>query len=123
MIIVLSIRYYQSATTSQQANTALEQVQAITAAMDNLGIGAGSYAGINTAKLTDVLGSANMTTPTNEPITITSAGVTTYEISMPLTVAICTSVEAKLSANKNITNQACDGSGTLTYTYNSSTPP
>ena len=52
MIIVMSIRYYQSASTSQQVNMTMEEIQAITAAADNLAIGSGSYqTGISSAAL------------------------------------------------------------------------
>lgn len=118
MVIVMSIRYYQSATVSQQANQALSEIQAITAAADNLAIGSGSYTdSVSDASITAVVGSTNMITPTNEPITVAAASNTTYTVTMPLTPAICQSVVAKLAASKKITVPACDGTGTLTYTY------
>lgn len=43
MIIVMSVRYYQSASSSQQATAAFAQVQAITAAADTLAQMSGDY--------------------------------------------------------------------------------
>jgi len=43
----MSIRYYQTATASEQVNTVMEQLQAITAAADNLAQASGSYASAN----------------------------------------------------------------------------
>lgn len=121
-IIILSVRYYQSSASSQQANAAIEQIQAIASAMDNIANGgAGSYSGITSATLAAVLGSANLNSPTNAPIVYTPGDATTYSISMPLNPGVCTAVLAKISGNTKITSPACDSAGTLTYTYNSTT--
>lgn len=117
MIIIMSIRYYQSASSSQQANMAMEEIQAITAAADNLALGTGSYTtGATATNLANVVGAANMMSPTNQPIVYAPASASTYTVSMPLTTTVCTSVLAKLTALTKITNAACN-SGTLTYTY------
>lgn len=123
MVIVMSIRYYQSATTSSQANAAISQIQAITAAADNLAIGAGSYSGIPTGALASttgigaILGAANLLSPTNGAISVTAVTTTTYSMSMTLNPAICESVKAKLAATAKITASAC-AAGVLTWTYN-----
>lgn len=118
MIIVMSIRYYQSATNSQQANAALQQIQAITAGMDNLAVGSGAYTNITTSQLTATVGSNNMVTPSNQSITLSGQAATTYNISMPLSTNTCPSVLAKVASNSKITGAACAG-GTLSYTYDS----
>jgi len=121
LVIIMSIRYYQASTSAENANTAMEQIQAIASAMDNIANGgAGTYSGISSDTLTSVVGSANMTSPTNGAITYTPGDANTYSISMPLTPTICNSVMAKISSNTKITNPACDTSGTLTYTYDNS---
>jgi Tfp pilus assembly protein PilE len=117
MIIVMSIRYYQSASNSQQVNMAMSEIQAITAAADNLAIGSGSYAAASTTSIKNVIGSKNMISPTGGTITITGQTATVYVISMPLNTAICASVLPKLSAISKITSATCS-SGTLGYTYN-----
>jgi type II secretory pathway pseudopilin PulG len=119
MVIVMSIRYYQSATLSQQVNQTLGQIQAITAAADNLAIATGSYSSsITSAAMTAVVGANNMKTVTNQPITVTGASATTYTVSMPLNDNICASVFPKLAATKKIIATPCvAGTGTLSYTY------
>lgn len=122
MIIVMSIRYYQNASQSQQANMAMEEIQAIAAAADNLAIGSGSYATqLSTATLTTIVGSANMITPTGAAVVISGIGVSSYNITMPLSLPVCMSVATKISANSKIGNTAnCTATGVLTYTYNNS---
>lgn len=119
MVIVMSIRYYQSATYSQQTNQVMGQIEAITAAMDQLSQGAGSYVGITPTQLEAVVGVSNMTTAQNQLIGLTASTITTYTIQIPaLPAAVCTSLLAKLSANYNITKPVCDtATGNLTYTY------
>jgi type II secretory pathway pseudopilin PulG len=46
MIIVMSVRYYQSAQSSSQANSYTQQAQAIQAAAENLAAGTGWAAGL-----------------------------------------------------------------------------
>jgi type II secretory pathway pseudopilin PulG len=122
MIIVMSIRYYQSASTSEQVNLTMEEIQAITAAMDNLAIGSGAYNNPSVlAGLSSVVGSTNLISATGQTITVAAPSPTTYTVSIPVNAAICTSVVAKLAAISKIQNAAsapaCSGSGTLSYTY------
>lgn len=118
MVIVMSIRYYQSSTTGQQANAAMAQIQAIASAMDNIANGgAGSYADITSSTLYAVVGSSNMMSPTNQPVVYTQGDATSYAISIPLNATVCESVLAKLASNSKIASSAeCNG-GTLAYTY------
>lgn len=116
MIVVMSIRYYQSASSNQQANTAMSQVQAVMAAMDNLGMSAG-YTNANTADLTALVGTANMTTPTGGTITLGTTSATSYSVTFPLNATICPNVRAKIQGNPKAT-ATCTG-GTLTLNYDS----
>jgi type II secretory pathway pseudopilin PulG len=118
MVIVMSIRYYQSSTSSQQANATMEAIQGISAAMDNIANGGGgSYSGITTSTLTAVVGSANMTSVTNQDITYSAGDATSYEISIPLTEKVCVAVLAKLQSNEKVSSTAACNGGTLSYTY------
>jgi type II secretory pathway pseudopilin PulG len=117
MIIVMSIRYYQSASTAQQANMVMEQIQAITAAADNLAIGTGSYStGVTSTALAAVVGSMNMISPTNGTVTVVPGSPTTYTVTIPVNAAICASVTAKLAANPKMTNITACGTSVV-YTY------
>jgi type II secretory pathway pseudopilin PulG len=119
MVIVMSIRYYQNATNSQNANTIMEQLEAITAAADNLAQGSNSYSGIgNSSGVATIVGAKNMTTPYNGAITIAGAGAT-YTVSLTAPVAVCTAIVSKLKANSRYVSPACTSAGVLTYTYNS----
>jgi Tfp pilus assembly protein PilE len=115
MIVVMSIRYYQAAQTSQKANLALSEAQAIMAAMDNLGVSAG-YGGVTQTNLSAVAGSLNMKTPNGGSVVLGTVTATTYTITMPLTAATCPSVSAKLQGNSKIT-ATCSGNN-LAFTYN-----
>lgn len=123
MVIVMSVRYYQSASTSNQVNMTMSIIQNITAAMDNLAIGTGSYANITAAQITAVVGAGNMISPTGGTVVVTpcgGAGCVTYAVTIPVNDAICVSVLAKLAAISKINlaspAPACAG-GTLNYTY------
>lgn len=116
MVIVMSIRYYQSATLSQQVNQTMSQIQAIAAAADNLAIGSGSYVAATQDAITAVVGAANMKSVTGADITVSGQGPTQYNVSIPVNTAICTSVSAKLAANKKITTVGTCGVN-VTYTY------
>ena len=61
MIIVMSIRYYQSAQASSQANAFVSQVQAIAAAAENLAQGTGTFPAATT--LTPILPVNALTSP------------------------------------------------------------
>src|SRR3990167_10460321 len=56
MIIVMSVRYYQGATSSQQVNAFLQQVQGIAAAADNLAIATGTYSTVSKSAVQAFLG-------------------------------------------------------------------
>jgi len=118
MVIVMSIRYYQSASSNQQATNAIQGIQGIIAAMDNLGMN-GGYTNVTTADLTSVVGANNMRTPTNALYTVTGNTATTYVLTAPLNGTICPNVMAKLRNNAKITVPDCSATGTLTFTYDS----
>jgi type II secretory pathway pseudopilin PulG len=127
MIIVMSVRYYQSANASQQANIVLSQIQSITAAADGLAQASGSYsvAGVSSGTLLPVLPSVNgLTTPWGEKITITGASTTTYDVSIPnATAAVCVNLISKLMPDKHYssldpsTPAGCSGTKSISYTY------
>lgn len=117
MVIIMSIRYYQSSNASQQTNATMEQIHAIASAMDNIAQGgAGSYSDVTSATLEAVVGPNNMVSPTNAPITFSPIDATSYSVSIPLSDVVCTSVLAKLQSQVKLTSTSCSG-GTLSYTY------
>lgn len=118
MIVVMSIRYYQSASATQQANAAVGQVQSIIAAIDNLGINGGyNNSNVTTANISAIVGPNNMVSPTGGTITFTNATATSYLLTVPLNDSVCPLVVAKMTGNSKITNPICNA-GTYTFTYN-----
>ena len=127
MIILMSVRYYQSATASQQANAALQQIQGITAAADSLAQASGSYSagGVSTTSLAPLLpgGTTNaFTTPWGTTITITAVGASSYTVSLPGTPSgVCPLLTSKLRQNvhySTVTPATCTTSAAaVVYTY------
>lgn len=104
MIIVMSVRYYQSASSSQQANAVLEQVQGIVAAADSLAQAKGSYSGANVSNdsLTPLLPNGGLMTPWGDPITVTGATATTYTINIgSVPSGVCPLLYSKLGTNNH----------------------
>jgi type II secretory pathway pseudopilin PulG len=103
MIIVMSIRYYQSATTSQQTNTVMEQLMSIVSAADNLAQSTGSYSasGVSNATLTPLLPGGTFTTPWGTPIEITATANT---LTIPIgnvPTGVCPLLYSKLGTNNH----------------------
>lgn len=119
MIIVMSVRYYQSASANQQANALYSQIESITAAVDSLVQGVGTYADIDTTKVTDMLPKNGMVAPWGGAITIGKATVSTYPVTVKTPPkAVCTLILARLQTDNHYTSPACPGTGgDLTYTY------
>lgn len=122
MIIVMSVRYYQSASTSQQANTLIGQITSIVAAADSLAQSTGNYSGATTTALQPLLPATIFTAPWGSTITL-APGTSTLGITIPGTPAgVCSLVRGKLTTNTHFTAPACGTSGTasmtVTYTAN-----
>lgn len=123
MIIVMSVRYYQSATSSQQANSTMQQIQAITAAADGLAQSTGSYSagGVTTPTVQALVPQNSMTTPWGTSITVPTATATTYTVTIPaVPSAVCPLIVSKLQANNHYaTTATCTASAPtdVTYTY------
>lgn len=125
MVIVMSIRYYSSATTSQQTNNVVGQVQAITAAMDNLAVGRPEgYKDISTAAggdLYKVVGEANMTAPWGVKYDVpTPTSATEFTITLgSVPDAVCASLNSKVKTTTHFKDTSGCASNTLTIDYDS----
>lgn len=120
MIIVMSIRYYQSAGTSNQANAIMQQIQAITAMGDNYAQTTGSYKDVTQANLTPLLPSSAFTAPWGGAITISGNTDTSYEVKIASTPGqVCSLIKPRLLNNKQFGTPTCTAgtTGDLTYTY------
>src|SRR3990167_10351240 len=102
MIIVMSVRYYQSASASQQTNSMLQMIHGIVAVADGLAQGTGSFASgnVSTATVTELMPSQNMTSPWGSAVTLGSVTANTYAINIPIMPsAVCYSITSKLGAD------------------------
>jgi type II secretory pathway pseudopilin PulG len=100
-IIIMSVRYYGSATSSLQTNNTLQQIQAITAAIDSYTFN-GSYADVTTPLVKSLLPQNTLTTPWGTAITISSAKSSSYEVTLPnMPLPVCTMLYSKLASNNH----------------------
>ena len=117
MVIVLSIRYYQSASSSSQTNAIMGAFQSITAAAGNISQGTGSYSGITKANLTTVVPSATFTSPWGTAMTF-SATASSFTVTAPTTpTGVCSLISAKLKGDSHTSASTCTAKGDLVYTY------
>lgn len=117
MIIVMSVRYYQSATASQQSNALMSQIQSITAAADNLAQG-GSYVDATQTAIAGLLPQNGLTAPWGGAITVTGQSATSYLVTVKETpTAVCTLIVNRLKTDNHYTTVTCTPTGDLTYTY------
>jgi Tfp pilus assembly protein FimT len=124
MIIIMSVRYYQSAIANQQANSILQQIQGITAMADTLAQASGSYtvAAIGTALGPLLPGGAATAfiTPWGTTITITAITGSSYLVTIPaVPTGVCPLLLAKLKQNNHYAGAAssCAAGANVTYTY------
>lgn len=122
MIVVMSIKYYQTATTQEQVNTIMDEIQAIAVAADSMESGTGSYSGVGTGSgFTSLLPVKNLITPWGGSFTITGAGAT-YTMSLGNTPhGTCASINTRISTNNHYTASCASGVGTMNITYNAAT--
>ncbi|MDX1902181.1 MAG: hypothetical protein SFW66_09315 [Gammaproteobacteria bacterium] len=124
MVIVMSIRFYKSASSSQNANSILSQIQAITAAADSLAQGSnGSYTAVTQAGILNIIGAKNNVTAYGN-IAIANGAATTYTVTLPAIPAdVCTLLSQQLKSNTRYTNvttcAASPATTALKYTYDS----
>lgn len=127
MIIVMSIRYYQTANSNQQVNGLLQMAQGIAAAADGLAQKDGSYSNstVTSTNIKALMPNNSMGTPWGTTATFTSTGATGYTVTFPSTPqAVCIQASSRLSANPKFTNVTAPGacatpSGTFSYDYDS----
>lgn len=126
MIIVMSVRYYQSASANQQANGALQMIQGIAAAADSLAQGSGSYngTGVTAAAIQTLMPNNSMQLPWGTTATWSGTSATQYTVTFPsMPAQVCQKVSTSVAGNPKIavTSGACgtSGSGNFSYTYTS----
>src|SRR3990167_3460539 len=123
MIIVMSIRYYQSATSSQQANAVLQMIQNITASADGMAQGSGSYmqGGVDTASIQALMPNNSLTTPWGSTITINADTDNNYSVSIAAMPAqVCNQIKPRLASNPKyvgVSTIYCGTTGPVSFQY------
>jgi type II secretory pathway pseudopilin PulG len=125
MVIVMSVRYYQTATTAQQANAIIEQLQAITVAADSLAQATGSYSSAftnsnYTSQLGNLLPKNSFSTPWGTSIALSGIVGNQYVMTIgTVPAAACTLMRARISANNHYSGiTSCAATATsMTITY------
>jgi hypothetical protein len=84
MVVVMSIRYYQSATTNQKVATTLNNITAIIAAGENYFSSQGTFVGIVDANITPYMpGNAMPISGWGGPMVVNGGTPTSYTINIP----------------------------------------
>lgn len=115
MIIVMSVRYYQSASTSQQANAYLSQVQAIAAAMNSMSQSTGSFSGISASSIKSILPPNGLVPPWGGAEVQVSGSATGFTITATMPAGVCALVLRQLTSSANYTGSSCSK---ITYVLN-----
>ena len=117
MIIIMSVRYYQSASVTSQTNAVLSQIQAIAAAADNIAQSSNTYTAATKTALEAILSTSAFTSPWGTTISYVPS-TNTYAVSIASTPAgVCPLITPKLQENNHFTSVSCTGGGALSYTY------
>jgi hypothetical protein len=121
MIIVLSVRYYQSSSANNYTNAVLQQIQLITANSDQLaGAATNAYGAVSTAAVTPLMPNQNMNAPWGGSISISGASATGYTVtinSMPADV--CNLLRPKLTGKYTPQASCSTTTAAFTYSFNS----
>lgn len=115
LLVVLSVRYYQSSSATQKANQVVQQVQSVVSSVDSVTVGKGTYSGINNSSILTLLPSSGLTLQWGGSITVTGSSTTVYTISISsVPKEVCPLVTAKLLRDSHL--------GSVAPTCNSTTP-
>lgn len=111
LIIVMSVRYFQSASISQQAVAYTSQLQAIAAAENSLSQGTGNYTKAYST-LVSVLPAGGMINPWGGAVSITAAGNGSFSVAAPSAPkGVCVLVNKQLqtgpSSNWTVNSSSC----------------
>lgn len=116
MILVMSVRYYQSATANQQANTIIEQLQAIAAAGDSISMSTGSYSAVTSTQVQAFLGGSTLalSVPWGGSVSVAGSANSISITYANMPPAVCTIVRQKIQQSPAFSgNSSCSN---VTYT-------
>ncbi len=100
VIILMSVRFYKSATDSSQVNSYMQAIQAITSAADGLAQNTGTYSGANTSAIGTLVGSKNLIAGWGATLGVAGTATTvTVTPTAPAGTSVCAQVKTKLESN------------------------
>lgn len=104
MVIVMSIRYYQSASTNQKINVTLNNITGIVAAGESFLAATGTFTGMAATAFNPYLpGGAMPNSGFGGPMTVAATSASTYTITLPKPPAdACLRLIALLASNKAV---------------------
>ncbi len=113
MIIVMSVRYYQSASANEKINTALDVVTGVVAGAESYLTANGTISGMTSSLLSPYLSGGSMGfSPWGGTITLTSPTANSYIIGLPsVPASVCAQFESLLKQNAKLSPSACPASG------------
>lgn len=109
MVIVMSIRYYQSASNNQKIAAGLNAVTSVIAAGESVLGARGSLLTIAVDALPYLPNNLMPNSPWGGPMTITSPTPTSYTINMTIPTALCPSFLSLVTQNSKLATSACNG--------------
>ena len=118
MVIVMSVRYYQSASSNQKLNAGMSTVTGILAAAESYATANGTFATITNATLADYLGSSAPKSPWGGDVTVTGKTANSFTIEFPsVSTSDCTRFSALLtSSNSKLAPSCASNKVTVTVT-------
>jgi type II secretory pathway pseudopilin PulG len=116
LIIVMSVRYYQSASTSQEAAAFLSQIQAVAAAMNSMSQSTGNYSGLGSSNVIGILPPNGLVVPwgSGKKITIVGSATNFVITATSVPAGICALITRQLTSSQNWT--VAGDCSTITYT-------
>ena len=109
MVIVMSIRYYQSASNNQKIAAGLNAVTSIIAAGESVLGASGSLGNVATDALPYLPSNRMPNSPWGGPMTISGAAASTYTIVMNIPSAVCPAFLTLVQQNSKLTGSNCSG--------------
>lgn len=116
MIVVMSIRYYQSASLNQKVASAMDNITGIVAAGESVYNSTNTLASASSAITAYLPGNKLPASPWGGTFAIQSPGPTSFNINVPgATAAACAQLTNLSSQNAKLTGASCTNGFTVTF--------
>jgi len=114
MVIVMSIRYYQSASNNQKINAALNVITGMVAGGESVLGATGSLATVGTAIKPYLPNNKLPDSPWGGVVEVTAAGESTYRFTVNVPAAVCPGLLALVNQNSKLSTSNCGTPGKIT---------